>query len=58
MPGSGISGSYGDFISSIYGICILSSIVAVSVYIPTLLDINFLTDKFLLLFGCFLLSVF
>ena len=35
MPKSGISGSYGGFIPSFYGISIPSSIVAVSIYIPT-----------------------
>ena len=35
MPRSGIAGSYGGFISIFKGISILSSIVAVSIYIPT-----------------------
>ena len=35
MPKSGIAGSCGGFIPSFYGISILSSIVAVSIYIPT-----------------------
>ena len=36
MPSSGIAGSYGDFIPSFfYGISILFSIVAVSIYILT-----------------------
>ena len=36
MPSSGTAGSYGGFIPSFFsGISILSSIVAVSIYIPT-----------------------
>ena len=35
MPRSGIAGSYGGFIPSFLGISILSSRVAVSIYIPT-----------------------
>ena len=35
MPRSGIAGSYGSFIPSFEGISILSSIVAVSIDIPT-----------------------
>ena len=35
MPRSGIAGSYGGFIPRVLGISILSSIVAVSIYIPT-----------------------
>ena len=35
MSRSGIAGSYGSFIPSFKGISILSSIVAVSIYIPT-----------------------
>ena len=35
MPRSGLAGSYGGFISSFLRISILSSIVAISIYIPT-----------------------